>query len=120
MSRFNTSLYAWEIYARQLFKLGRGYPLWEPEPSSNGEINIGDVGYVHQGCFYRIFNTITPEADLSDNFETFELRPRRGTAQAIQTRKAAMDSGFHYGRTIKESGLHGSSSALVLFFPSPL
>ncbi|EMD33957.1 hypothetical protein CERSUDRAFT_107747 [Gelatoporia subvermispora B] len=31
-------------------------PLWEPERTKYGEVEIGDVGYLHNGGFYRLFN----------------------------------------------------------------
>ena len=67
-----------EIYARELFKRGLGYPLWEPEPKKDydddgeyqiGDVQIGDVGYVHSGGFYRLFNAMK-EADDEMNTRT--------------------------------------------------
>lgn len=52
------SLKASEIYASQLVHLGYGHPLWHPEPTKFGDVEIGDVGYVDDGCFYRLFNAI--------------------------------------------------------------
>ncbi|KIP08102.1 hypothetical protein PHLGIDRAFT_127238 [Phlebiopsis gigantea 11061_1 CR5-6] len=46
------------LYARQLAKLGYGLPLWHPEPSATGDVEIGDVGYVDNGRFVRMFNTV--------------------------------------------------------------
>lgn len=72
---------------------------------------------MHQGGFYRIFNTIDrpsdgTDEDFPDGFELFELRQRKGLA--IQTRNAVMEAGFHYGRTIKERRASASASASVL------
>lgn len=44
-----------EVYAKELEPLGYGHPLWHPEPTSFGEIQIGDVGFVKGGSFYRLF-----------------------------------------------------------------
>jgi len=50
-----------KIYADKLMPFGHGHPLWRPEPASYSygttEVMIGDVGYLHNGGFYRIFNT---------------------------------------------------------------
>lgn len=53
-----------EVYSQQLFKLAYGYPLWEPEPKEGqGEVEIGDVGYLRQGGFYRLFNAMRDAED---------------------------------------------------------
>lgn len=54
------------VYAKQLFYRGHGLPMWIPEPSEFGTVQIGDVGYVVDGCFYRLFNATKP-ADHSLN-----------------------------------------------------
>lgn len=103
-----------EVYARQLAKIGRGLPLFEPEPTESGEIQVGDVGYLKGGGFYRIFNTIEPEpdgVDLPDDFEFFELKDGK---TAIQTRVGAMVADFHCGRSIRKTEIHGSLSTFVL------
>ncbi|KAM5544405.1 hypothetical protein V8D89_002065 [Ganoderma adspersum] len=51
---------AWEVYTKLLFKRGHGHPLWEPEPTQSGEVLIGDVGYMLDGGFYRLFNATLP------------------------------------------------------------
>ena len=46
-----------EIYASELVRLRYGHPLWRPEPSADcGEVKIGDVGYIRDGAFHRLFN----------------------------------------------------------------
>ncbi|EKM48633.1 uncharacterized protein PHACADRAFT_266239 [Phanerochaete carnosa HHB-10118-sp] len=49
-------------YAEQLVGRGHGLPLWYPEPTegSFGEVEIGDVGYVSEGAFIRLFNALHP------------------------------------------------------------
>ena len=46
----------WDTYARELEHFRHGYPLWDPEPSFAGEVHIGDVGYIEEGQFHRLFN----------------------------------------------------------------
>ncbi|OBZ74764.1 hypothetical protein A0H81_05695 [Grifola frondosa] len=69
---------AWDVYAEQLFFLKHGLPLWAPEPTNAGEVLIGDVGYVYNGGFYRLFNTQRSADDganqlfgVPDKFEPF-------------------------------------------------
>ncbi|EKM58729.1 uncharacterized protein PHACADRAFT_117841 [Phanerochaete carnosa HHB-10118-sp] len=52
-----------EIYANQLLPRRHGLPLWQPEPTKFGEVLIGDVGFILEGCFYRLFNAIRPADD---------------------------------------------------------
>ena len=60
-----------QVYARALYPLGRGCPLWIPEPNGEspqeyhkGGIRIGDVGVLRSdGGFGFIFNVCCPEGD---------------------------------------------------------
>lgn len=47
-------------YAEQLVRRGHGLPLWHPEPQPEpfGETDIGDVGFVSEGRFIRLFNAL--------------------------------------------------------------
>ena len=45
-----------DVYASCISSYVQGYPLWFPEPHDTGEPQIGDVGYLHQGAFVRLFN----------------------------------------------------------------
>ena len=52
------------VYAEQLVNRGYGLPLWRPEPvTPTDEVEIGDVGYVSEGEFIRLFNTMKPAGD---------------------------------------------------------
>lgn len=53
----------WETYANELKSHGYGHPLWYPEPSEDGEIQIGDVGYIEKGHFKRCFNVMVDVRD---------------------------------------------------------
>ncbi|KZT00242.1 uncharacterized protein LAESUDRAFT_764782 [Laetiporus sulphureus 93-53] len=56
-----------EVYAKQLFKLGKGYPLWIPEPRRREDnVVIGDVGFLNRGGFFRIFNAMEDHESASD------------------------------------------------------
>jgi hypothetical protein len=52
-----------EVYARQFISKGYGMPLWQPEPTKFGEVLIGDIGFLQNGCFYRLFNATKPSDD---------------------------------------------------------
>lgn len=52
---------AWEIYAQRLDSPGWGRPMWFPEPSDQfGAVHIGDVGYLYEGRFQFLFNSMGP------------------------------------------------------------
>jgi hypothetical protein len=43
-----------------------GYALWEPDPGGlYPPVAVGDVGYIREGQFFRLFNTLLPEDDQS-------------------------------------------------------
>lgn len=49
------------VYAAELVGRGYGLPLWFPEPTSDvlsREVHLGDVGFVSEGRFYALFNTM--------------------------------------------------------------
>ena len=52
----------WDIYADQLFPVGYGHPLWIPEPNER-EVQIGDVGWLKEGEFRALFNSMKPSDD---------------------------------------------------------
>ncbi|KIP05410.1 hypothetical protein PHLGIDRAFT_152213 [Phlebiopsis gigantea 11061_1 CR5-6] len=60
-------LSAVDIFAEQLVSRGHGLPLWCPEPSPLGEVNVGDVGFIHRGSFFRLFNAICSPTDPSNH-----------------------------------------------------
>lgn len=51
------------VYADELIARGLGLPLWHPEPTSFGEVLVGDVGFIQEGCFYRLFNILRSRED---------------------------------------------------------
>ena len=55
----------WDIYAEQLFPSGYGHPLWKPEPNptSGREVFIGDVGWLVEGEFRALFNSMKDADD---------------------------------------------------------
>ena len=61
---FMSNVCAAVVYAEQLVGRGYGLPLWHPEPTQNfGEVEIGDVGYISEGTFIRLFNALRPAGD---------------------------------------------------------
>jgi hypothetical protein len=43
-----------------------GHALWEPNPwNPDRPVEVGDVGFIREGKFYRLFNALLPADDLS-------------------------------------------------------
>ena len=53
------------VYASELTLDGKhGHPLYRPQPTAGARgVMIGDMGYIEDGAFYRIINTLTPSED---------------------------------------------------------
>ncbi|KZT67306.1 hypothetical protein DAEQUDRAFT_404351 [Daedalea quercina L-15889] len=56
--------YPWDIFIKEMREKHSCYgtALWNPSPhlgSTNGNVEIGDVGRIESGRFHRLFNTIT-------------------------------------------------------------
>ncbi len=61
------------IYREQLSSQYHGLALWDPNPveglfNDPGHVSIGDVGYLDNGAFVRIFNVKLPRDDPSNKF----------------------------------------------------
>ena len=49
------------IFAAELVGAGLGLPLWYPEPNGR-EVEIGDVGFIFNNSFIRLFNVMFPSS----------------------------------------------------------
>ena len=46
-----------------------GHALWEPSPGGlYGSVEVGDVGFIREGKFHRLFNVLLPADHPSQNF----------------------------------------------------
>jgi hypothetical protein len=60
-----------DIYREQLSSQYQGLALWDPNPveglfNNPSHVSIGDVGYLDNGAFIRIFNVELPRNDQSN------------------------------------------------------
>jgi hypothetical protein len=56
----------YETYRDQLASLYHGHALWVPDPARlYDRVRVGDVGYVKQGHFLRMFNVLLPSDDTA-------------------------------------------------------
>ena len=58
----------YDAYCSSLRDLGFGEPLWEPEPGFRGQVECGDVGYITEGAFVRLFRATCPPDDPVNRF----------------------------------------------------
>ena len=106
-----TTIQSAVVYAEQLYKSGRGIPLWYPEPSATGEVQIGDVGFLYNGGFHRLFNVTVPPTHalnskgVPENFE--QLHPDVSTLMA-DTRDFDLPQGVLRSSSIKTARTAGS------------
>ena len=56
------------VYQDQLSSPSQGLALWNPKPPKDihDRVSIGDVGYLQEGTFIRMFNVMLPWDDLSN------------------------------------------------------
>jgi len=99
-----------DVLREQLTSLSHGYPLWMPDPANFYErVSIGDVGYVKDGYFVRMFNVLldwsnpsnflpysesSPESQ-PDNYVCLEMGPFN------QIRQATLSKGVYYSRFVQ-------------------
>ena len=82
----------------------KGYPLWFPEPHDTGEPQIGDVGYLEDGAFVRLFNINVSDTNLhvtrwKRSFTVAE--PLDPTAFDADPRKVLLPGAYHSNGTAK-------------------
>ena len=53
---------SFNVYRDQLSALSQGIALWDPNPPKEiyNNVSIGDVGYLQEGTFIRMFNVVIP------------------------------------------------------------
>ncbi|KAG6909114.1 hypothetical protein DXG01_001988 [Tephrocybe rancida] len=73
-----------DVYAEQLSAAHYGHPLYHPDPPvGESPVEIGDVGFIRDGSFFRLFSATKPYNDavqvygVPDGFEPLDLgQPR--------------------------------------------
>jgi hypothetical protein len=60
----------YDIFRDELGKkhAGYGHALWVPGPGPGPAVEVGDVGVIQRGKFYRLFNVLLPHNDPSQIF----------------------------------------------------
>ena len=103
----------YNIYAKQLLGMRQGYPLWHPEVERGQglEIQVGDVGYLHEGTFIRFLNA-TLKADhpdhkmfgVPDGHQPFKVN------RFLQREQANVIESHLCSRSVSSFGLEGSAT----------
>jgi hypothetical protein len=114
-----------DIYREQLSSLYRGYALWNPNPENlYDHVSIGDVGYVYEGAFIRMFNVTLPWNDESNRLLGVEP-PGYDPLPSSNFRREGFDKVDYYSRHVtREENAYIAQTAspdewaIVLFLDS--
>lgn len=110
-----------EIYQEELSSLYHGHALWSPNPveSLYSQVSIGDVGFISNGAFVRMFNVTIPwnhwsnrrlaEAQAAEPEQYDSLTFNPGT-DASRTTFSKLD---HYSPRVSKEENAGNTLALL-------
>ena len=112
---------AWDVYAQELLPLGYGYPLWDPSPDPHsGAIEIGDVGFIENGQFVRLFNPTLPREHpvnrvwgLPKDFRRLDIADR-----LVFDKELTFSSDSLCSRHVTKAEVNAKLDVSVLFRPS--
>ncbi len=103
----------YSVYREQLTSLYHGHALWEPDPGNIYErVSVGDVGYVREGYFFRMFNVRLPWNHPSnrvlgepDPYEPVDLGP------FVNIRESRLGRGDYYSRYVSTQEVNAGVQA---------
>ncbi|EKM58779.1 uncharacterized protein PHACADRAFT_248869 [Phanerochaete carnosa HHB-10118-sp] len=101
-----------EIYASSLQTLHLGHALWYPEPHETGEPQIGDVGFVYEGAFVRLFNLDASAPDKAVKFwdPPFEItEPLPPAVFKVSHRHNPLVPGHYRSQGMEKTRRHASA-----------
>jgi hypothetical protein len=87
----------YHIYREQLTSLFHGHALWQPDGPDPTGVSVGDVGYVREGRFFRMFNVLLEWNDPL-NYSLCEPEPytRLDLGPFVNIRELRFSKGDHY------------------------
>jgi len=102
------------IYREQLLPLGYGHALWEPNPIEHfyDQVSIGDVGYVSDGFFHRMFNVTLPSDDPSNQRYNVPPPPYEPLNIGPNIRGSIVSKGSYYSNSVCAQSNHNDPSAV--------
>ncbi|KAI0944756.1 hypothetical protein AcW1_002389 [Taiwanofungus camphoratus] len=99
-----------EVYAEQLFQCKLGLPLWNPQPTKYGEVLVGDVGFLDEGGFYRMFNATRLANDELNRYGVpAEYVPFLVDEYGLHVEDNSIRPGTLRSKSIIKSSLHGKA-----------
>ncbi|EKM58873.1 uncharacterized protein PHACADRAFT_248974 [Phanerochaete carnosa HHB-10118-sp] len=99
------------IYSSSLETLCLGHALWYPEPHVTGEVQIGDVGFIRDGAFVRLFNldTSAPEKKVKFWPIPFEdIEPLPPSVLQIDSRSSPLVPDHYCSHGVEGKEIHAS------------
>ncbi|EKM58869.1 uncharacterized protein PHACADRAFT_136010 [Phanerochaete carnosa HHB-10118-sp] len=102
-----------KIYSSSLESLHLGRALWYPEPHVTGEPQIGDVGYIREGAFVRLFNldTSAPEKRVTFWETPFEAaEPLPPGVLKIDSRRRPLAPNHYCSHGVETKEMHASAN----------
>ena len=105
-----------DVYREELsgpYSLRQGVALWDPKPPKEfyDKVSIGDVGYLQEGIFIRMFNVMLPWDHPSNNklgdLEFYEPLDQSAFVRII---KWQFDRVEHYSRSVSKSAESGADT----------
>ena len=105
-----------KVYQDQMTTLSHGLALWNPNPPKEtyDKVTIGDVGYLYDGSFIRMFNVILPWSHESNRtlgqpepYEPLDCGP------LTDTLKRQFDRVKHYSRYVSAERNAGNRQAMT-------
>ena len=104
-----------EVYRDQLATLSLGLALWNPNPPKEfyDHVSIGDVGYLHEGTFIRMFNVMLKSDDpLNNKLGNPEPYEPLDCGQFANTMESNFERVDHYSRYVSTEPNSGNIQAM--------
>jgi hypothetical protein len=104
----------YDTYRDQLASLYHGHALWVPDPAGlYDRIQVGDVGYVRQGHFFRMFNALLPANDPTQAYGVPEGFVPLNTGPFTNIRTLILFQGDYCSSTVAVDHEDGRQAAYV-------
>ena len=102
------------IYREQLSPLDYGHALWEPNPIERfyDQVSIGDVGYVMDGFFQRMFNVTLSSDDPSNQRYNVPPPPYKPLDIGPNIRRSIFAKGTYYSNSVCAQSNYNDPSAM--------
>ena len=104
------------VYAEQLGSLSLGHPLWFPNPTATGEVQIGDVGFLEDGSFHRLFNVmVEPDHEWNRLGPPPDFTPVKIPTHLRHHMEEYMHPGIHSSSSVRVCSISPELSECVNF-----